>query len=161
MKPGNLNADTNPSHVTQGEKDPAEAIRRLVRSGVLCRRQAIVYEVARSLLGRLRASDVPLATSEQVEHADWIKIESLSQLRATVGGRFQNLKKRWVKSGFPLREHRGDREGSAEIDEGGWVELSLWINKQGFEARLASDRDPWLLEVRNVSSQEGPVEEEE
>lgn len=130
-------------------------IRRLVREGVERRRQAIVYELARSLLGRLRASEVAVGGADAGEQADWVRVESLSQLRATVGGRFQNLKKRWISAGFPLREHRGDREGSADIDETGWVELSLWIGKQGFEARLASESDPWLLEVRRVSSEDG------
>ncbi|MCB0346511.1 MAG: hypothetical protein KDD66_15435 [Bdellovibrionales bacterium] len=151
MKSDNLSSEQIP---VQNESDMSEALRRLVRSGVMCRRQAIIYEVARSLLDRLRESDVDLAVVEEITHGDWERIESLSQLRATVGGRFQNLKKRWVKSGFPLREHRGDREGKAEIDEAGWVELSLWINKQGFETKLAADSEPWLLEVRKIPQKE-------
>lgn len=147
MKAAELGAELKSE---QREDDAAETLRRLVRNGVMCRRQAIVYELARSLLERLRQSNVDLASAEELSQADWEKIESLSQLRATVGGRFQNLKKRWIKSGFPLREHRGDREGEAEIDEAGWVELALWINKQGYETRLASESEPWLLEVRKV-----------
>lgn len=81
---------------------------------------------------------------------DWVAIESLSALRAVVGGRFQQLKERWVEAGFPLREHRGDRQQSAEFNEAGWVELSRWIVKQGFEVRRAQEGEEFFFKIRIV-----------
>jgi len=127
-----------------------DAFVQLVRNAIASRRQAIVFGIAQSLSQRLSEKvefSVPGAT---VDSSEWARIESLSQLRALVGGRFQNLKQRWVAAGFPLREHRGDREGKAAVNHDGWIELSVWISKQGFETRLAADADPWLLELKKI-----------
>lgn len=83
------------------------------------------------------------ATSEK-----WIGIESLSQLRALVGGRFQNLKERWLSAGFPLKEHRGASEAQATLDPDGWRDLSQWILTQGFEARISTKGTSYLFEVK-------------
>lgn len=80
----------------------------------------------------------------------WQGIESLSKLRATVGGRFENLKKRWVDAGFPLREHRGDTQKACKIDQDGWEELSAWLLKSGFESRLTPQHAEHMFEVRLV-----------
>jgi len=76
---------------------------------------------------------------QPVTETEWIDIESLSQLRAVVGGRFQNLRTRWLKAGLPLREHRGDKESSYEIDRAGWAELSGWLLDQGYQSKLVED----------------------
>jgi hypothetical protein len=91
----------------------------------------------------------PTVFTGQVE-AGWEKIESLSSLRAIVGGRFQQLKDRWVGAGLPLREKKGDRTQLSKIDGAGWNELALWINKQGFEIRRPdqSDTSSTVLEIR-------------
>ncbi|WKZ56426.1 MAG: hypothetical protein QY326_06750 [Bdellovibrionota bacterium] len=81
----------------------------------------------------------------------WIGIESLSRLRGLVGGRFQQLKARWVDAGLPLRAHRGDRTGKVQIDRDAWLELAAWIERQGYEARLAADGSEYLFEVREIS----------
>ena len=78
----------------------------------------------------------------------WSEIASLSQLRALVGGRFQNLKDRWVQSGFPLKEHRGDKSLDYRLNESGWLELSSWISKQGYEVRLRPDKEKCLFELK-------------
>ncbi len=130
-------------------REKEEAIRGMVRRAIERRRQVIVYDTARkleSVLGRYRSDD-DLSRPVGVV---WVKIESLSQLRALVGGRFQNLKDRWVGAGFPLREHRGDRSGKKNFDFEGWTELSTWIHKQGFEIRLAAEEEPWLFEIRKI-----------
>lgn len=82
-----------------------------------------------------------------VEH-EWTGIESLSRLRSVVGGRFQNLKKRWVNAGLPLKEHRGDQNLEYTLEEEGWVELTNWILKQGYEARLTDIQTGYLFELR-------------
>lgn len=82
--------------------------------------------------------------------SDWIEIESLSRLRALVGGRFQNLKKRWEEAGFPLREHKGDKGKELSLDEKGWIELSNWIMQQGYEARLTPEKPRCLFELRSL-----------
>ena len=79
---------------------------------------------------------------------EWVGIESLSRLRSVVGGRFQNIKKKWTDAGFPLREHRGDRVKGFAVNESAWIELSNWILKQGYEARLTPDNTEFLFELR-------------
>lgn len=85
---------------------------------------------------------------EESVPVQWIEIESLSRLRGVVGGRFQNLKNRWVAAGFPLRAHRGDKSADYELNSEGWVELSNWILKQGFEARLTPEKPEVIFELR-------------
>ncbi len=129
-----------------------EIVRALVRAAMLRRKQAITFSVARRFAECFQNSGLAATESPTRTDSGWLRIESLSQLRATVGGRFQNLKQKWIEAGLPLREHRGDREGKADFRQDGWLELSLWINKQGYDARLARDEEPWLFEVKKVNT---------
>lgn len=140
----------------KGDSIDSDKIVKLVERAMEHRRQAIVYECAR-LWHKWMQSHEPSPRREAGTARDlpWTHIESLSQLRAKVGGRFQNLKEKWVASGFPLREHRGDRSGQKSVDYDGWVALALWIQRQGFEVRLAADADPWLFELRELPDREG------
>lgn len=124
--------------------------KELVRAALQRRRQAIVYGLAEHFFARLEFQKSAPTPSEVENGETWVGIESLSQLRSVVGGRFQNLKQKWVAAGLPLREHRGDRKGEATIDEDGWLALSVWINKQGYEARLVNDNENYLFEVRST-----------
>lgn len=116
----------------------------LVRSVFRERREFFANEIASALSAALAAGAAPARQDE------WIRIESLSQLRTMVGGRFQNLRARWMAAGFPLREHRGDKSGASRLDEHGWVELSNWMLKQGYEARPAPEGAEYLFEVRSA-----------
>lgn len=80
--------------------------------------------------------------------ATWTKISSLSGLRTLVGGRFANLKERWMAVGFPLRD--ASEEGvKGRVNRAAWLELANWIEGQGYAARLPEDSsDGTLLEVR-------------
>ena len=119
-----------------------EKVIAIVERAMDRRRQALVYECARLWYRWMQTHEpVQPQDAKAVREAAWVHIESLSQLRAKVGGRFQNLKDKWVASGFPLREHRGDRSGQKVVDYDGWVALALWIQRQGFEVRLAADAD--------------------
>jgi|GEM_PF-5147574 len=84
-------------------------------------------------------------------HADWIGIESLSRLRSLVGGRFQSLKQKWTEAGLPLRAHRGDRWKDFKLNQRGWIDLSNWVLKQGFEARLTPNSEDFLFEIRELT----------
>jgi hypothetical protein len=112
------------------------------------RRDFLVSELLKRLMSRGFAGEEPAGESGQP--TEWFKVESLSRLRSAVGGRFDNLKKRWVDAGFPLREHRGDKKLEAALNEKGWRQLSAWILKQGFEARLAPEGADYLLELKSV-----------
>jgi len=123
-----------------------ELERKRIKQCLEHRKQAVVHHLAKRFYERLYAGreTEPSAT-------EWVEIESLSQLRSHVGGRFQNLKQRWVAAGFPLREHRGDRSETGAVNESAWVELATWIAKQGFEARLVFDEDSAsLIELRKT-----------
>ena len=126
--------------------EPKEDLRQTITDALELRRQAIVYAIARKFHSCLKDRDVSIATSAD----DWITISSLSQLRALVGGRFQNLKERWLVAGLPLRAHRGDRTEEAELNHQGWIDLVNWVAKQGFEARLSGERKEGLFEVRKI-----------
>jgi len=136
----------------EAKEQVKETLRELVRGAIERRRQVFVYETARKL-SSLFLNHQSVDGDEALSGNEWIRIESLSRLRALVGGRFQNLKDRWVGAGFPLREHRGDRSGKKSFDQEGWIELSAWIHKQGFEIRLAEEHEPWLFEVRKLSEE--------
>ncbi len=126
--------------------------RILVRKSISRRRNVFVAGIARKFLENqefLNASSSGEASSPE-STSEWISISSLSQLRKATGGRFQNLKERWIRAGLPLRQHRGDKSESWTLSEDGWLALSLWINKQGFEARLSDCPKDVIFEIRNV-----------
>lgn len=82
---------------------------------------------------------------------DWLVIDSLSKLRAVVGGRFKNIKEKWIAAGFPLRDSKGSDIKEHKVDQAGWIELSAWISNQGFESRLTPDNSNCLFMVRKLS----------
>ncbi len=135
-----------------GERNKKEVseIRSIVREAMRRRRTAVVFSLARQFFSYLKESDIGQERQAEASQGRWLPIESLSQLRSVVGGRFRNLREKWVKAGLPLREHRGDRSGRAEVDREGWTELVVWINRQGYEVRLAEDGSSFLFEVRKV-----------
>lgn len=128
---------------TQGQEVGALVKRSLER-----RRRAVVYEIARKFLSTFETFSEEVGGSFSDASEIWVAIESLSQLRAQVGGRFQNIKQKWLAAGFPLREHRGDRTREANLEYDGWVELAAWIGKQGFEVRLATEGEDCLFYVK-------------
>lgn len=111
--------------------------------------QFLVHELVTKLQNAPIGNSIS-AASEGEGEGEWVQVESLSRLRSVVGGRFQNIKKKWMDAGFPLREHRGDKEANFSIDERGWIELTNWIIKQGFESRLAPPGAPYLFELKAV-----------
>ena len=136
------------------EREPVriEELRRIVKRAVLLRRNAIVLMLAKRFASAMESRQVQ--PSEDELTGQWRQIESLSQLRALVGGRFRNLKERWVGAGLPLREHRGDRREKANVDSHGWLELASWISRQGYEVRLAGEEDGHLFEIRTGKKSE-------
>ncbi|MCB0359294.1 MAG: hypothetical protein KDD44_06650 [Bdellovibrionales bacterium] len=131
-------------------QEEVQRLRQLVARAIERRRQALTFGVAKVFERSLRERQVPVSVGVEEGDSAWVAIEPLYQLRATVGGRFQNLKEKWVKAGFPLRDHRGDRSEDAQLNEEEWVELALWINRQGYEARLTSGSETTLFEVRKL-----------
>ena len=127
-----------------------QELRGLVQKALERRRPAVVFALARRFLAVMESAEEKEGVQDSQASGQWIRIESLSQLRAVVGGRFQNLRQRWIAAGFPLREHRGDREAEAKLNYEGWVALAAWIGKQGCEVKLAAEGMEWLFEVRPV-----------
>jgi hypothetical protein len=130
-------------------------LKSLVQNAVGLRRNVIVYTLARKIFAALESVGAGGARSLPIDTSTWTKIESLSQLRTVVGGRFQNLKERWIAAGLPLREHRGDRKEQARLNFDGWMELAAWVSRQGFEVRLAEENEQWLFEIRQADSRPG------
>ena len=116
-------------------------------------REAAIQRVLLALRTKLpSASDSTEAALALVAGSDWVGVESLSRLRALVGGRFQNLKQKWIEAGLPLRERKGQKIDVSEVNEKGWIELSNWILKQNFETRLTLDSPDHIFELRAVGS---------
>lgn len=129
-----------------------EATKLSIRHAIEHRRQAIIFDLAKKLDSRLAMVCENYRVSEDVDERSWIQVESLSGLRAEVGGRFKNLKDKWVEAGLPLREHRGDRSGTSRLHDEGWIVLSMWINKRGYEVRLANESENYLFEIRKADT---------
>lgn len=123
----------------------ADLVERITRQALSERRELFVHEIARRI-GSMAAQQLVDSSSE-----GWQPVESLSRLRSIVGGRFENLKARWLGAGFPLKEHRADTPAQVTVIENGWIELSNWILIQGFEAKLASDRNDCLFLIRELN----------
>ncbi len=119
--------------------------------GILDRSFDNMMEVyAHEMATRIKMALGEVSQSKSEAATEWDPIDSLSKLRALVGGRFQNLKDRWIAAGLPLREHRGDKDGKSDVNQGGWIELSSWIAKQGYEARLTPESKEALFEIRKI-----------
>ena len=127
----------------------ADGVVELVRRSIRSKRELIVHAIVERLRG---TGGAPVPPTANREGGEWTGVESLSRLRSIVGGRFQNIKDRWIGAGLPLKEHRGERSKLGKIDQAGWLELSSWVQRQGFEVRLASDRDDILFEIRPSST---------
>ena len=95
----------------------------------------------------LARSETALKQSE----SEWVNVESLSKLRSLVGGRFQNIKSKWLAAGFPLKEKNSGNALSYTLDENGWIELSSWISRQGYEVRGAPDETSGLFQIKQKS----------
>jgi hypothetical protein len=81
----------------------------------------------------------------------WEEIDSLSKLRSLVGGRFQNLKVKWLGAGFPLKQDKGSKPAMYTLNEPGWLELSSWISNQGFEVRRNSEKKDVIFEIKQTN----------
>ena len=126
-------------------------LREIVADAVERRRHVLVYEMARQIRSSLDGLSIAQGeSSKSVEDSEWIQVVSLSQLRSIVGGRFKNLRDRWVAAGFPLRAHRGDREEKGEVSEEAWNELKNWIENQDFLVRLGTSEDRFLFELKKL-----------
>lgn len=153
MKKGHKTTDS--SGLTKALEDKLTGIRQhnsaLLAQSMLQAFEAIRPQLASRLLECLKNSvpDGPSTDSQKPEQ--WEPIESMSKLRALVGGRFQNIKAKWTKAGLPVKEHKGDLIEEIQVNEKGWVELSNWILKQGYEARLGDQSKGILLELRKAS----------
>jgi hypothetical protein len=119
--------------------------REIVGKTLAREHHALVAHLVRTL--RVSVVGTQKVTTE-IKGREWIGVESLSRLRSVVGGRFQNIKKKWVDAGLPLREHRGDRWKEFDLNKDGWLELVAWIGKQGFEARLTPESEEFIFQLR-------------
>ena len=112
--------------------------------------EVIVYELVRGL-EESGMIGVPLESGLSSQAGEWIPVKSFSNLRGLVGGRFENLKKKWMAAGLPLREQK--RESSSKVMEPeAWSALAAWILKQGYESRLASKGSGYIFEIRKLAS---------
>lgn len=105
-----------------------------------------VYEIKE----KLRRALTNISPEIEEQTAEWIGIESLSRLRAIVGGRFQNLKSKWLSVGFPLRDSKNEKVKPGKFNQKGWLDLSQWILAQGYESRLCNEGGEYLFELRKI-----------
>jgi hypothetical protein len=125
----------------------AAEIRLLVRKSINCRKNVLVTCLARKIVEG--SGEILQGTTSSVRNgSDWLTISSLSQLRKETGGRFENLKRRWLAAGLPLRKHRGDREEKEQLEEEGWLALTIWIGDQGYDIKLCGDQEAGIFKIR-------------
>jgi hypothetical protein len=125
------------------------AIRDSFHDAVLEHLRVAIESLKEELSSRRIKSEPGSGPSYRPE-PEWTPISSLSQLRTEVGGRFENLKKRWEQAGFPLRAHRGEELGEFSVIQEGWLELSSWLHKQGFENRLEENAAGIAFSIRRM-----------
>ncbi len=130
-----------------------DLMERSLRGAFQKQREVLVRELELRLTQLSSPGRETISAAVALAKEEWIGIESLSRLRGLVGGRFQNIKKKWVDAGFPLREHRGDRLQDFAVEEAAWVDLTNWILKHGYEARLSPDSKEFLFELRKVGGE--------
>ena len=130
-------------------KHDTALVEAVVTEALARRREFLVGEIA-SRFAALSPEHAIQRAEASPDASNWGAVESLSRLRSLVGGRFQNLKERWIGAGFPLREHRGEEHEAAAVNEQGWLELMNWISKQGFEARLTPGAKDRYFEIRKL-----------
>ena len=78
---------------------------------------------------------------------EWQGIESLSRLRRVAGGRLENIKKKWIEAGLPVKADPGMKNDGGVLNEAGWIVLSNWVSGRGFEVRRTAD-SKYFFEVR-------------
>lgn len=121
-------------------------LRKVVEDAFGQNREFLISKIVQ-LLDEAPGLDVNGPTSTDSSE-EWIAVDSLSRLRALVGGRFESLKARWQGAGFPLKRKKGDKISDYQIIDSGWSELEGWISKQGFAARRRLDLEDRLFEIR-------------
>ncbi len=127
--------------------------RKLVLSVVDRAIESLIPEIREVLKTKIRLIAKSRSDREDSDlkgAAVWHKIESLSRLRGLLGGRFENLKRKWTEAGFPLKLGKGKVAASSKVKDEGWSELSAWILKQGYESRLPREEADYFFEIREI-----------
>lgn len=149
-KPNTKPAKTDSvEHVFPGEKADVEGQIRFFEeclSEVFEERRGFFLKGVQQRFRELVSNAAPEPPAEANQ---WTGVDSLSKLRSVVGGRFTNLKMRWLAAGFPLKESKGGELPEYQLEEGGWKELSQWIATQGYEVRLPHGSNESLFEIRS------------
>ena len=147
---------------SSGPKSESPSVEAIVEQDITSWTETIVRRVVEdiepTIVAGIRARIAEIATrvnqpqegepGETETESAWIGIDSLSRLRGHVGGRFQNLKERWLGAGFPLKDHRGDKLEVITLDPLGWLELVSWLSRQGFEARAVDATKGFYFEIK-------------
>jgi hypothetical protein len=106
------------------------------------------------LISKLRSSsnqfEISADTPEAAQEDDWVAIDSMSKLRAIVGGRFDTLKAKWQSAGFPVKQKKGDSIPEFVVDSSGWTDLESWLLKMGYKARLRPDFKDRVFEIKKT-----------
>jgi len=106
------------------------------------------------LISKLRSSsnqfEISADTPEAAQEDDWVAIDSMSKLRAIVGGRFDTLKAKWQSAGLPVKQKKGDSIPEFVVDSSGWTDLESWLLKMGYKARLRPDFKDRAFEIKKT-----------
>lgn len=136
----------NPEFPTDVVASSRALLTKVVEEAFSQNREYLLSQIERTLGQAPRANETEVVSANNL--AEWIAVDSLSRLRALVGGRFESLKARWQGAGFPLKRKKGDKISDYQIIESGWSELEGWISKQGFSARRRVDLEDRLFEIK-------------
>ena len=114
-------------------------------------RRGVLISYMKQRLSEVMSGELSKSVGKKSNGREWEGIDSLSKLRGIVGGRFENLKNRWLAAGFPLKQDKASKVGDFSVDEKGWIELSSWISNQGFEVRLNPEKKDVVFEIKSLN----------
>jgi len=117
----------------------AKCVEQVVSAAFAQKRAVILRSMYNEWSAVLNAEEGE-TSSKSASAVGWEEIVSLSSLRKIVGGRFQLLRERWMKAGFPLKEHRGTVLDADSSSRGNPDEFFSWLDSQGFLVRRQDDK---------------------
>lgn len=124
----------------------SEVLKKAIRKAFEDNRDYLLFKF-NQLLSSTKSNNQEIEYSAE---SDWLAIDSMSKLRAIVGGRFDTLKSKWVAAALPVKQKKGDEIPEFSVDLSGWSELENWLMKMGYKARLRSDLSDRVFEIKKM-----------
>lgn len=124
----------------------SDLIKKAIKKAFEDNRDYLIYKFSQSIT----QAGSGVTNIEPTEDTDWTAVDSMSKLRAIVGGRFDTLKAKWQAAALPVKQKKGDDIPEFVVDPSGWTDLESWLLKMGYKARLRPDLADRVFEIRKM-----------